>query len=141
MFLIYTEINALPFLQKGSQEQNGGERKRSSTTPAPIITDPINFNASNKNLKSLQSVFNGYDVTKIVTLDLSFNQIKNLKPNTFVNFTSLTTLYLNNNQIDNIDYNWFINLSSLSSLNLNNNRLTYLPTGIFYGLSRLVTLG
>jgi Leucine-rich repeat (LRR) protein len=132
---IYAEIQALP-----PPPRPPPPPPLPTQAPKPIITDPVNFNASNKNLNSLKSVFNGYDVTKIVTLDLSFNQIKSLEPNSFVNFTSLTTLYLNNNQINDIYYGWFLNLPFLSTLSLKNNRLTSLPTGIFYGLSSLTSL-
>ena len=103
-----------------------------------IVLDLENYNASNRNLKSMDQLsFQGYDTAKIKTIRLSSNKIQTAKSNGFLNFINLTELYMNQNLIESLEYNSFNGLMSLNILDLSGNKLKILLTGAFHGLTNL----
>jgi Leucine-rich repeat (LRR) protein len=77
------------------------------------------------------------NLTKLLDLDLSFNQISSL-PTSFGNLTSLESLGLNNNQLSSLPAS-FGNLTNLKSLSLYINQLNSLPAS-FGNLTNLTSL-
>ena len=77
------------------------------------------------------------DLQAIVRLDLSDQNIKQLKANDFSGLTSLQWLSLYNNELESLPVGIFSGLTSLQMLYLYNNELASLPEGIFSGLTSL----
>ena len=77
------------------------------------------------------------DLQAIVILDLSNENITQLKTNDFSGLTSLQRLYLSYNQLESLPMELFSGLTSLQSLDLFNNKLASLPEGIFSHLTSL----
>ncbi|KAJ8007076.1 hypothetical protein DPEC_G00113810 [Dallia pectoralis] len=68
---------------------------------------------------------------RLETLDLSYNNLLDIKAGSFPSLP-LKTLIMNNNRISTLEANCFVNLSStLHVLRLNRNRLSNLPVKIF----------
>jgi len=78
------------------------------------------FSANNNNIDKIPKEF-FKNITKIVKIDFSFNQIKEIEYE-ICNKTTLKFLSLNNNKITDIPNN-FNNLKNLKELNLSNNLL------------------
>ncbi|XP_054274117.1 peroxidasin-like isoform X2 [Macrosteles quadrilineatus] len=73
-------------------------------------------------------------------LDLRFNKIKEIAPNTFKHLKSLNTLLLNNNQISRLQNGVFNGLSELRYLYLYKNKIREVESKVFQGLSKLEQL-
>ena len=73
-------------------------------------------------------------------LDLSKNQIRQIKHKTFIALNLLEGLYLDSNQISYISNKAFDNLTNLIDLNLNNNQLKVLDFRWFSNLKSLIYL-
>lgn len=67
----------------------------------------------------------------LTDLDLSFNQIKELRNNTFSSLTKLSSLKIRNNLLDTIESLAFTGLKQLTSLDLGSNNLETLPSEVF----------
>lgn len=74
------------------------------------------------------------------TLDLRFNHIQEILPNTFKNQGKITTLLLNNNHIIRLDNGSFDGLSQLRYLYLYKNRIKTIAKDAFRGLGKLEQL-
>jgi len=83
------------------------------------------------NLDKIPEEINGQS---IATLDLSYNQITEIKNNTFKNNTFLTWITLSGNQISNIEVDAFKDASSVISLELSDNKITTMSDGTFDSL-------
>ena len=76
------------------------------------------------------------------TLNLSGQNITDLKAGDFAGLTALIELYLNNNKLTTLRGDVFAGLTALTQLQLNNNELETLPKDVFAGLPvlKLLTL-
>ena len=81
-----------------------------------------------------------HDLRAVVKLDLSGQNITQLKANDFSNLTSLQKLWLSNNELKSLPEGVFSGLTSLQELYLGNNDLESLPEGLFSGLTSLQEL-
>ena len=77
---------------------------------------------------------------QIQVLDLSDNNIVQIKVNAFQNFNNVEYLFLFQNELNELDADLFLHLSSLMELQLDNNMLQRLPPNIFHNLRRLEIL-
>lgn len=73
-------------------------------------------------------------------LDLRFNKIKSIPPNTFQDLSHLHTLLLNNNHIVRLQNGSFNGLSELRYLYLYKNRIRVIEKQVFQGLDKLEQL-
>ena len=71
------------------------------------------------------------------TLDLSHNQLKEIKESPFVQLSLLRTLNLSSNEISYLSSKAFRGLWFLEQLDLNRNQIQNLPTDVFFNLSKL----
>ncbi|CAK9294986.1 unnamed protein product [Gordionus sp. m RMFG-2023] len=77
-------------------------------------------------------------LSHLIALDVSFNNLTQLVPGTFNrNNSQLRQLFLNNNHITHLHESYFDELVSLEWLKLSKNRLYHLPDSIFSKLSQL----
>ena len=89
-------------------------------------------------ISSLTNVFHNF--TEVQILDLSFNNITELKIENFVYMTRLRHLNLEGNQISNLGQDVFHTLQHLKVLNLANNSIGSIHSAIFLGLHQLHSL-
>jgi Leucine-rich repeat (LRR) protein len=93
---------------------------------APWLLEPKLLSAKELNLqvfpKELATLF-----PNLIYLDLSFNEIRALDPDTLKGFTRLTALNLSYNKIDNVPPNLLEHVPHLKSLDLRRNKLIELP--------------
>ena len=68
-------------------------------------------------------ICNKYNLKEVVLLDISFNFLKTIKNNCFINMLNLISLSLNNNRIELLAKNAFFHITDLKFLNLSNNLL------------------
>ncbi|XP_053203671.1 toll-like receptor 6 [Panonychus citri] len=81
------------------------------------------------------------DLTSLVTLDLSYNQLNKIDSTTFRAQTRLEALYLHHNKIESIADNAFSSLNNLQQLVLSYNHLNKLDSAeCFTGLKKLPSL-
>lgn len=73
----------------------------------------------------------------ILTLDLSYNDIRVIQPDTFVGLSTLTALVIAQSKVRKIFAGSFRHLRGLTELNLDVNKIQYLEPGIFEGLTSL----
>uniref|UniRef100_F6QKQ3 Ig-like domain-containing protein n=1 Tax=Ciona intestinalis TaxID=7719 RepID=F6QKQ3_CIOIN len=74
-------------------------------------------------------------------LDLSFNTIRGIRSNTFINQRNLTELYLHKNNITTVNEHAFAGLVSLETLSdLSRNRINHIKGLAFNGMCQLRTL-
>lgn len=92
--------------------------------------------------KQLNDVPTGIS-TNIMKLDLSFNNITELKPEAFVTTKDLKLLNLSSNNLENIKPGAFVGLLHLRELDLSNNSLRYFNYGVLEDLYylRMLSLG
>lgn len=89
----------------------------------------LDINLRGNELISLTAnVFSGAE--NLRTIDLSFNRISMIEPETFMNLKSLGDLNLSHNQLNNNSFNrngidWIDGIESLRSLDLSHNHLFY----------------
>lgn len=76
----------------------------------------------------------------LITLDLSYNEIKDVASNALNSLHNLVNLDLSHNQIARLSHEVFANLPHLVNLNLAYNQITELGSGIFSQLYSLVML-
>ena len=76
----------------------------------------------------------------LITLNLSYNQIREVASNALNSLYNLVNLNISHNQISYLSSEVFARLSRLINLNLSYNQLAELGLGIFSQLSNLVTL-
>lgn len=65
-------------------------------------------------------------LTSLIELDLSYNQITNFKPETFIGNPALNKLNLGNNYFQEIDTKWFTKNGGLKLLDVSSGQLTHL---------------
>ncbi|CAI6356796.1 unnamed protein product [Macrosiphum euphorbiae] len=80
------------------------------------------------------------NLSKLQVLYLSENKIENIEIGVFNNLTSLNVLYLSDNQIHKLDLEMFKGLTKLNTLYLRNNMISNIPPGIFDSLTSLIYL-
>lgn len=80
------------------------------------------------------------DLTRLITLDLSFNRLSRIDASTFRSEYSLQILQLHHNEIESIADNAFASLYNLHTLVLSHNRLSRIDALSFTGLSVLSLL-
>lgn len=110
----------------------------------PYLTD-VNLRG-NELIALSATVFGG--ALNLKTIDLSFNKISHVQPETFLNLRSLTDLNLSHNQLHNNSFgrdgiDWTDGIESLKSLDLSYNLLffyDFLPYQAFSGLVNLEAL-
>ena len=73
-----------------------------------------------------------------ILLDLSYNNLAMLRPDTFIQLSNLTTLYLHYNNIAIVQYDAFRGLNKLYDLRIDRNNLSVIPD--VSGLSTLTRL-
>ena len=73
-------------------------------------------------------------------LDLDFNEIAELHPDTFSGLDARETLSLQGNHLSTLPEELFVHVPSLMHLNLDSNLLNELPAGVFDSLTNLRTL-
>ncbi|XP_050432514.1 peroxidasin [Adelges cooleyi] len=78
--------------------------------------------------------------TSTTVLDLRFNKIKDIEPESLAQLTELNTLLLNNNQIDRLQNGVFQNLRKLQFLYLYKNKIEQIEPRVFQNLSGLEQL-
>ena len=91
-------------------------------------------------------MFNG--ALNLQVIDVSFNSISMINPETFLNLRSLRDLYLSHNQLHNMSFNqngvdWVDDIESLRTLDLSFNQIFFydvMPYQAFSGLVNLETL-
>ncbi len=119
-----------------SIEQGMTHFKRLACSSGPIDTI-ISLDLSGENISELrQSFFEGF--TRLEELDLSQNSIRVLGTGTFSPLTRLKELDLSENQIHSIADNVFS--SSLGELDLSQNQIRSLSSSMLAGLTRLEEL-
>ncbi|KPJ04266.1 TLR4 interactor with leucine rich repeats [Papilio xuthus] len=88
-------------------------------------------------LKNVPDFLSTVDLSKLLVLDLPYNEITGIGNATFHKLVLLKTLDLSNNRIEYIHRNAFVNLQILEKIKLNNNRLNYLSLGVFQNIPAL----
>ena len=73
-------------------------------------------------------------------IDLSYNNLNEIKSNAFVGMNWLTNIILNENKINSIPVNTFNGLTNLQNLYLWGNQISSISTGTFSGLTNLINL-
>jgi Leucine-rich repeat (LRR) protein len=117
----------------------------SLTLPAGLF-DPkqlkVELVATNLNLKSTSRVFQNTskEMGKIISIDLSGNQIIEIQENEFSSVLNVIVLNIGNNQLQSIHENSFRGLVNLTELLLWVNQLTKLPGIVLSKLQNLHTL-
>lgn len=72
--------------------------------------------------------------TRLATIFLSFNNIRNIQQHTFVDLDSLEQLHLDDNRIEHLERRSFMNLPSLKRLNLKGNKISTIDVEAFQNL-------
>jgi len=97
-----------------------------------ILRNQLNFKSlGQKGFKQL---------TKLTTLDLSFNKFESIRPQLVSGMVNLKILKMNNNKISRIWTNAFVNMTGLVELHLSGNRLESIPQLIGIPLVEKLTL-
>jgi Leucine-rich repeat (LRR) protein len=97
---------------------------------------------TNKGVLAIQSnAFSNFEAIKLIEIDLSWNQIRQISADTFRGLSNLEALKLNKNEIGLIEAGSFRTLKKLKSLNLSDNHLKAITRKTFSGLENLETLG
>ena len=97
----------------------------------PSINSITTIVAANCGIQQI-SINNCQNLSNLVSLDLSFNQLKSITSASFNCLNNLTSLRLNNNNISSIDSDSFKNLINLRFLYLSNNQISVIPQYLFY---------
>jgi Leucine-rich repeat (LRR) protein len=101
-----------------------------STIQLPSMISITSIIASNCGIQQF-FINNCQNLTNLISLDLSFNQLKSLTNTNFNCLNNLTSLRLNNNNITTIDSDSFKNLTNLRFLYLSNNQISVIPQYLF----------
>lgn len=97
-----------------------------------IETETFNLEHFGKNKHIISS--------RLTTVDLSYNKLKELKAYSFIPLVKVTILHLANNMISKIENGTFEKTTKLQELKLRENQLEFLPRGIFDSLKELSQL-
>ncbi|KAI8491996.1 hypothetical protein Bbelb_303690 [Branchiostoma belcheri] len=123
----------------------GNNPIRESLGPGQFSAIPRLSKLSLSNISYLQSVGTleptalcGLDV--LDSLDLSYNGLIDMTPNTFECTPTITELYLHHNNLTFIVSSLFHSLTQLVSLDLSFNQLSYMDPDTFLGLDKLFSL-
>ena len=76
----------------------------------------------------------------LITLDVSFDNVKTIKSKSFIGLGTLENLFLDNNMIFMIADGAFQGLNNLFFLHLNKNQLEHIPQTVLHGLFNLYSL-
>jgi Leucine-rich repeat (LRR) protein len=117
----------------------------SLTLPADLfnpVQQRVELLVKNLNLKSTSGVFQNTSeaMTKIVSIDLSDNQMTVIQTNEFLAVVNVTILNIGNNQLSVIQDNAFSGLIKLTKLILWVNHISKLPGNLLCKLPNLVEL-
>ncbi|XP_016355683.1 leucine-rich repeat-containing protein 17-like [Sinocyclocheilus anshuiensis] len=118
-------------LHPGNQTLPASQKKSDATSLCHTYVHPVpRLDCSNRDLKIVPA-----DIPlDIVRLDLSRNNIKQLRSKEFVNVKDLKLLNLSGNSLENIDTAAFMGLLYLGELDLSNNSLRYFQYGVLEDL-------
>lgn len=107
------------------------QRKADATSLCHTYVHPVpRMDCRNRDLKTVPA-----DIPlDIVKLDLSRNNIKQLRPKEYVNVKDLKLLNLSGNSLESIDIAAFTGLLNLGELDLSNNSLRYFQYGVLEDL-------
>jgi hypothetical protein len=83
------------------------------------LTSLTNFNVSNNNIKAFQSF---EKLISLVTINLSWNLIEEIKQDSFKNLVNLINIDLNGNKISKIDRNAFSGLNRLVNIYMHSHK-------------------
>lgn len=75
--------------------------------------------------------------TNLKILDVSANQIAEIKNKPFENLSKLRILNLSKNKLNNLPFELFVNLKNLTHLDVSSNNLMTVNQGVFHGLISL----
>ncbi|XP_078697801.1 uncharacterized protein LOC144925597 [Branchiostoma floridae x Branchiostoma belcheri] len=123
----------------------GNNPIRESLGPGQFSAIPRLSKLSLSNISYLQSV-GTFEPTALCgldaldTLDLSYNGLIDMTPNTFECTPTITELYLHHNNLTFIVSSLFHSLTQLVSLDLSFNQLSYMDPDTFLGLDKLFSL-
>lgn len=92
-------------------------------------------NCENNNVSVKASAFQNF--TNLEILDLSYNMISSIPPDTFTRLDKLIRLELGQNQLSVVLHSWFRDLGNLELLVLYKNRLVEIPENAFDSLRKL----
>ncbi|XP_074025811.1 uncharacterized protein [Leptinotarsa decemlineata] len=101
------------------------------------ISELVSVNVSRNLLKSLGKISCSNTNSRLISLDMSFNNISELFSDSFINSTQLKILNFQHNNISSLPIGLFSHLSNLEDLNLANNSLEQFYHGILEGLEKL----
>nr|XP_023028547.1 leucine-rich repeat-containing protein 15-like [Leptinotarsa decemlineata] len=101
------------------------------------ISEFVSVNVSRNLLKSLGKISCSNTNSRLISLDMSFNNISELFSDSFINSTQLKILNFQHNNISSLPIGLFSHLSNLEDLNLANNSLEQFYHGILEGLEKL----
>ncbi|KAK7076213.1 hypothetical protein SK128_023565 [Halocaridina rubra] len=97
-----------------------------------------NLNIQDNKINSLsRNHFQGQYHPYLESIQLSFNSIKMIEPQTFHDYTNLKYLYLDDNQITRIQRSGFSNLDNLEHLDLEGNNIRELDYEAFQNMPKL----
>ena len=116
-------------------------KKKLSDVPKDInkLTKLKTLNISNNQITEIkEDTFKS--LINLQTLNLSFNRIKEIKEDTFKSLINLQYLYLFNNQIKEIKKDTFKSLTNLQELYLSGNQITEIKNDTFKSLTNLQEL-
>ena len=114
---------------------------RKSLTSVPLInlTDVLVLNLSNNNITLLQkNIF--VSITELKILYIDFCELRTIELGAFNGLTKLTQLSMNDNQLSDILPGTFENTISLENLDLYDNKIKHLNSSMFGGLGAFTGL-
>ncbi|XKL63724.1 hypothetical protein PGB90_006088 [Kerria lacca] len=111
-----------------------------TTFPKDVEKPIIRFLLGGNRLASVLNNETFVDLSRLIYLDLSNNNITDLTPFIFKPLWKLGVLMLQNNKIKIVKNNTFFGLSKLKNLHLEHNQIETLHSMAFYGLSSLTIL-
>nr|AIO11811.1 variable lymphocyte receptor type A [Petromyzon marinus] len=120
---------------EGKKEVNClGKSLDSVPSGIPADTEKLDFQSTGLATLS-DTAFRG--LTKLMWLNLQYNQLQTLPVGVFDHLTELKNLYLTYNQLKSLPPGVFDRLSKLTWLNLGGNQMQSIPAGVFNKLTNL----
>ncbi|KAI1711718.1 leucine rich repeat domain-containing protein [Ditylenchus destructor] len=111
-----------------------------SSTPFSLLSTSIEVLDLSKNrLENVPIRLFKESMETMLRLNLSGNEILEVEPYLFQNFTNLKELDLSNNKIKSLAYGMFHGLGELTDLRINNNSIYHVDVEVFSELSRKLT--
>ena len=109
-----------------------------TTVPLPLPLDTESFIFSHNQLQDLHNQIHGDSLQHLVSLDLSFNSIRELgRGHLFLNFTHLKHLDLSGNHFKTLFAGVFRGMKRLETLIMREGQLKYIDEHAFAGLDNL----